>query len=199
MLAQRAADALNHLLRQNAWARQRLQPHAGATVRLVATPWRVDLRISPLGFLTTDTAPAATDASLPAPDLTLSLPLAALPRAALSGEALASHAELAGRAELAEAIGVLLRELRWDLEDDLAPWLGDVAAHRLAQAAAHLRDHLRDASARLQGAVREFVQHEGDAVVPKTTAASRQRELMSLQRDVDALARRVDRLAPRRP
>jgi len=132
------AAALAHLLRQQAWARDKLRMHAGSVVRL-----GVDL-------------PAPPPAGLPAPELRLRIdadglvdtadPLAQpaatlLLRPSASAvsdfsrhgvEGLARHLRVEGDVMLAASLGELARHLRWDAEEDLSRVVGDIAAHRLA-------------------------------------------------------------------
>jgi ubiquinone biosynthesis protein UbiJ len=73
----------------------------------------------------------------PAPDaeleVSISLPAAA-PLLALQGkDAVMRAARIEGSAEFAEALGFVIRNLRWDAEEDLSKMVGDIAAHRIVK------------------------------------------------------------------
>jgi ubiquinone biosynthesis protein UbiJ len=116
---------LNHLLTQAPWARARLSPHAGRHARLDLARLTVDFTIGADGLL----VPSEPDSL---PEVTLALPLGALILPPPGGlDALMAKAQISGSADLADALAFVLRHLRWDAEEDLAKFIGDIAAHRL--------------------------------------------------------------------
>ncbi|MDR0702275.1 MAG: SCP2 sterol-binding domain-containing protein [Azoarcus sp.] len=120
--------AFNHLLGQAGWARERLRSHAGRHASLDLAPLAVAFTIAEDGAFAASPADAA-------PEVTLTLPLADV-LAALGGgqEAVMAKARIAGSADLADALAFVVRHLRWDIEEDLAKFVGDIAAHRLFEA-----------------------------------------------------------------
>ena len=122
---------LNHVLMQEPQAQDRLRRQSGRTARLVwgANVWT--LRATPAG-LVERVAPAP--GSAPA-DLTMTLTetrWAALAQTLAAGQRPAVNIE--GDVQLAAEVGWLVENLRWDVEEDLARWLGDPAAHTLCSA-----------------------------------------------------------------
>jgi ubiquinone biosynthesis protein UbiJ len=124
MLLGAALGIVNHLLAGEGWARERLQPFAGQTARLELGALTLPLAISPHGLF------VAGERNL-APSVTITLPADAPLRALTDRPALFASARLSGSAELAECLGFVFRNLRWDVESDLAQVVGDIAAHRL--------------------------------------------------------------------
>lgn len=123
MLLGAALAIVNHLLADEGWARDRLRPFAGQGACLEFGPFRLPLTVSPLGlFVAGDSAAAG---------VTITLPGDAPLRALTDRRSLFAAAHLAGSAELAETLGFVFRNLRWDAEGDLARLVGDIAAHRL--------------------------------------------------------------------
>ena len=126
MLDQAALAALNHLLLCASWARLRLAPFAGRTARLSLPPLRLDFQISADGMLT------PPDVGREDRDVEIALPVET-PFLAMRGqEAVAKATQISGSAEFADALGFVLRNLRWDFEEDLSRAVGDIAAHRIA-------------------------------------------------------------------
>lgn len=193
MLIGAALSFINHLLEGEAWARDRLQPFSGRTVRFVCGPMCVDLAIGSGGTLK---ASGATDA----PTVTFTLPPDALWRSAGNRAALVAEARINGSADLAEAIGFVLRHLRWEIEDDLAPRVGDIAARRLVQGGRALSAwHRRQAqNLALNGA--EYFTSEVPLLVRRDDAVAFASEVDRLSQETDRLARRLDALSlPPRP
>ena len=183
MLVDAALGFCNHLLTQEAWARDRLRPFSGQTARLQAGALSFSLTITTLGFLRA-AQPNANAA------VSLSLPADALWRFSEGREAVLAATHISGRADFADTLAFLLHHLRWDAEADLAPFFGDIVAHRLmtgltafagwqkrkVEGAAHnLAEYLRDESR--------------DLVAPQ--------ELRACQDDVHALAAATDQLERR--
>ncbi len=131
---------LNHVLSRESVAYERLRPHQGATVLIeftgrpaflpgfIPAPPVLALQITPAGLLDrlsqTPSEPALRvqlDVSNPA----------ALALGALSGER--PKVAIQGDAALATDMSWLIDNLRWDIEDDLARWLGPAPAHELVR------------------------------------------------------------------
>jgi ubiquinone biosynthesis protein UbiJ len=176
--------ALNHVLRQQAWARARLAPFAGETVELRAAPWpALRWTIRPDGEVA-DAAPGAE------PALVVAL-RAEAPAAFLRGEEHFLRAiDVSGNARLADEVMALARNLRWDFEEDLSRLVGDVAAHRVGEAARAFVGWQRDAARRLGEALADYAGDEAKLV------ASR-RELEALARGTAELRDALERLEQR--
>ena len=131
MLLEAALAFLNHVLAGEEWARDRLRPFAGETVRVELGALGFPLRITARGLLAAadGKAAAAVSISLPA-DAPMHLPF---------GRAdLFSAAQVSGPADLAEPLGFVFRNLRWDAEGDIALLAGDILARRICQASRQL-------------------------------------------------------------
>jgi ubiquinone biosynthesis protein UbiJ len=189
MLAKPLTAALNHLLGKAAWARRRLAVHAGRHILVTIGAFSLRLTVTSYGFL----AESAGADGL-APDLTLTLPVSALPLAVTEPRALTGSAHIAGHAELAETVSLLLRELRWDAEDDLAPLLGDVAAVRLVRGARLLRAEVADAAKRFQQSLSASLTDDQSAAVPRHVGDARADEIAELDAALRSLGNRVARL-----
>ena len=163
-LAQTALAALNHVLRQQAWARDRLRAHAGRTVRMIVE--------SPLGPVSSD-ARIVDDGTLEAfgvesPTVTLSLrpsidAVFGLLREGPRG--LTGHLKVDGDVMVAAAIGEIAQHLRWDVEEDLSRVLGDRVAHRVGETARGGVRQAEDLRERIETGVRQFLVQEDRQLV----------------------------------
>jgi ubiquinone biosynthesis protein UbiJ len=190
--------ALEHLLRQQQWARDRLKAHAGANLRfgidgppLAGLPppeWRVT--IDEQGFLREAPADAAPSASLllrPSVDA-----LFATLREGPDG--LSRHLRIEGDVMLAATMGELAKYLRWEPEEDLSRIVGDAAAHRIASTAREGGERLRDLGERAASAASGFVAGDQQQLATRPLAAWLRDGTVALESRVSALEARVQRL-----
>lgn len=180
--------ALNHLLKGQAWARERLQPFAGKLVvfRLAPLP-ELALRILDSGLV------EASAAHAPA-DLTVTIQSAALPRLLARDESAMAQVELTGAADLASTVQLLFRELSWDAEEDLSKMVGDVLAHRIAGAARDFIAWQGEAISRLGQNFAEYLTEEKPLLARRADADAHKRSLESLGEDCARLERRLAEL-----
>ena len=131
---------LNHVLSRESVAYERLRPHQGATMLIEFTgrPAFLPGFIPALPALALQITPAGLLERLSElssePALRVRLDVsnpAALALGALNGER--PKVEIQGDAALATDMSWLIENLRWDIEDDLARWLGPAPAHELAR------------------------------------------------------------------
>ena len=185
--------ALNHLLAGAGWARERLMAHSERVVRLRADPVDVVVTILPDGFL--GAAPEGA-----APDVTLSVPLADAPRFLAGDPSRAMNAvRVEGSAELADAFGFVLRNLRWDVEEDLARVFGDIPARRMVLGARSVGEAGKRAWEALGGNIAEFFAEEQVVLVTQARLAGFGEDVRALRDDVARLEKRIDRLIRRPP
>ena len=168
-----AASFINHLLRGASWAREALRRHTGKTARIEVFPLAVSLTVLASG----EVAPAAAGA-VPAAIARLSPGLAL--RLAARDERAWREIEIEGDTDFAAAIHHVARNLRWDVEEDLARVLGDVAAHRMAETGRAFQRWSEQAAGNTGRAFAEYWTEE--------------QPLIAAARDLEAFARAVDEL-----
>jgi ubiquinone biosynthesis protein UbiJ len=125
MVEDAALFALNHLLSQSNWARQRLIPFCGRSASVTMVPWRIQFTVGDEGLL------VATQRGETAFDVEIVLPGDTPFRLLQGSETLMGAARIQGSADFAEALGFVLGRLRWDAEEDLSGLVGDLAARRI--------------------------------------------------------------------
>ena len=180
--------AINHLLRAQGWARDRLAPFAGETIEVRASPLPA-LRFCVLegGLLgaAVQDAPASLVVALKAE----------APAALLRGHEHFLHAiDVSGNARLADAVMLLARHLRWDFEQDLSTAVGDVAAHRIAEAARGLAAWQTDAAKRLGDALSDYLTEEKRLLIQRAELDALAGHTASLRDAIDRLEQRIRRL-----
>lgn len=187
MLAYFAATPINHVLRGESWALRRLQPFAGRTARFHIPPFDLCLTVSGDG----EVAPAARGAVA---DVSFRLtPPVAL--RILGGDD-AAHAEVAvsGDTEFAQAVRLVVRNARWDVEEDLARIFGDIAAHRMAGAGRGLVRMQRRAASSLARNLSDYWLEERPLIARREDVEQFVRDVDTLRDDLERLAQRISRL-----
>jgi len=178
--------SLNHLLAQNPGATTLLGQHAGQHLRLDLGFKQLDFAITAEGHLIASST-ATPDATLRATSSVL-LQLPFLGREALP------HADYSGDAALLQTLDKLFREVRWDIEAELAPLVGDIAAHRIATAGKSALHTLRNAGHALQTSSKEYVVEEIALLARKSNVARWSSEIDTLVDDAARLEARLARL-----
>ena len=175
---------INHLLAGEDWARDRLKPFAGQTVRLEAGPIARVFAITAGGFV----AAGDSDAIVA---VTITLPADAPLRALIDRPALYAAAQISGSAELAENLGFLLRNVRWDIESDLAQLVGDIAARRLVEGGERVRNWQAEQARNLAQNLAEYFTEENPLIARRRDLADFCSEVAALQECLARIERRV--------
>lgn len=171
--------ALNHLLGQAEWARRQLQSFVGRQARFDMPPWQLAFSVSVDGLF----EPVGEGEI----DVTVALP-AETPFIALQGiERAMAGAHVTGNAEFATALSFVLKNLRWDAEEDLSRLVGDIAAHRLVGAASSLAAWQQQAARNVLENIGEYLGEEASLLVP-------QRELAKFRDELADFNMRIERL-----
>ncbi len=186
MLSTVAAAAINHLLRRESWARERLLPFAGRIARLEVPPTGVTLAVTSAGEV------AAADNV--EPDVTLTVAAASVLDVLRDPQAAATSTQVTGDGEFAEAISYLFTHLRWDVEEDLSKVVGDLAAHRIASFGrdmAQMPGRVVDSVAR---SVSAYLREERGTVPSRSEVESFNQAVNTLRDDTARLEKRLERL-----
>ena len=187
------APFINHVLAQHAWARERLVSHAGKTVRVDASPFAVTLEIKPNGEV-------GQIAERGAADIVFRVGPAQLPLFLGEPEAAMKAVRIEGDAELAQVVGSLMREVRWDAEEDVSRLVGDVPAYRAMQLFRSLTAWGGDASQRMATTTAAFLVDEQPTLVRSDMAEQFGRDVATLRDDFARLEKRLELLeVPQQP
>jgi len=180
--------AINHLLAAEPWARAQLVPHTGKTLAVVASPLTIRLAVTSDGSV----ARAGSDAIA---DTTVTLPASALPRIATGGmDGVMRDLRIDGDAEFAQVVSTLVKNLRWDVEDDLSKVIGDAASHRVVSAAKSASGEIKRTGERLTAGISEYLLEENPQLVRPRAVESLAEGVRKLRDDLARLEKRADRL-----
>lgn len=173
---------LNHLLVRQPALRDKLAAHAGKSARIDAGIFRLDLGVASDGLL------QASDAE---PAVTIRIQPADLPRILADRERAVSYVTLSGDAELARTISDIANDLQWEAEEDLAPFVGDIAAVRIVRAAREAADGAKTGARRLVENIAEYLLEENPTLLYRRAGDAFASDVAVLRDDVERLAKRI--------
>ena len=187
MLDRLPLAALNHLLGTEDWARKHLGEFSGQTVRLVVPPLELFLEITAEGLFRSASKDNKATVTLTLPG---DLPLRILGGAGDRGSLLAS-AQISGSADLADCLGFVFRNLAWDAEGDLAPFVGDIAARRLVQGAQAFVGWQSRMLSNLTRNFADYLREEQPALVTRHEVSAFRRQFAELEAKLSSVERRI--------
>ncbi|MEO8599140.1 MAG: SCP2 sterol-binding domain-containing protein [bacterium] len=179
--------ALNHLLAQEPWARDKLAAHAGKIACFDAGPLSIRFKVAPGGMLES----AAPE--MPA-TVTIRAQAADLPLMLQNRERAFSYVQIEGDADLANAISQLSQTLRWEAEHDLSKLVGDIAAVRIVGGVKSASRNAQSAGLSLAENIAEYFLEENPTLLRPQAIHDFGREVARIRDDVERLAKRIEKL-----
>lgn len=179
--------ALNHLLAGESWASARLRPFAGCRTRIEAGWVALRLVVDERGYF----ALAEGEGE---PDVTIALPADTALLFVVDRKRIFQSARIAGSADFAEALAFVFRNLRWDVEADLARIVGDIPARRLEQLRKGSVARIEEGGKRLVQNLAEYATEESSLLVPRREIEDFAGEVSRLRDDCARLEKRLARL-----
>lgn len=187
MLTQVAIASLNHVLGQTAWARDKLKPHAGRVALLSAPPVSLRLAIESDGHFAEAAADIAVDAEIV-------LSPTSLPEILQGFDAVSRHVSVSGNADFAETLGFVLRNLRWDAEEDLSKIFGDIVARRMAVGFSQFASWQKSAAQNLAESTADYLTEERQVLMRPGAVEEFAGDVDILRDDLARLEKRVEKL-----
>ena len=189
--ASAACRGINHVLGSEPWANAELSRHANKTILLQLPLGDLCFEITPDGLL-------ASLKEIETPALTLEVSSKALSDLAGSTGSLREQAfkavKITGDADLAQLLGRLAGQLRWEYEEDLARLVGDAPANFAVRQGKKFVSATRSAASDLLDNVVEYVSEERKVLLNKRDFMVRKSELSELRESVDRMEKRIQLL-----
>lgn len=182
-----AAAAINHVLAQEAWARDALALHAGKEACIDTGAVALRLRVTADGMV------AAGNAETP-PSVTIRVKLADLPLIAQNRERAFSYVKIEGDAEFANTISQLSKGVRWEAESDLERFFGPIAATRMVEGAKSVFSAAMAGQKKVAENVAEYFLEEKPVLIRPIMVEDFAGEVTRLRDDVERTAKRIVKL-----
>lgn len=183
-----ACRGINHVLSSEPWATGELARHAGKTILLKLPVGDLCFEITPAGLLAVS---EASDTS----SLVLELSAKALSELTGSTGSLREQAfkavKITGDADLAQLLGRLVGQVRWEYEEDLARLVGDAPANFAVRQGKKFVSASKSAASDLLSNVVEYVSEERKVLLNQRDFMAHKNELNELRDAVDRMEKRI--------
>ena len=186
-----ACRGINHVLSAEPWAMAELSRHANKTIL-------IEMPLGNLGFELSSEGLLKAASEIEQPSLILSISAKALTDILGSPGNLREQAfkavQIAGDADLAQLLGRLIGQVRWEYEEDLSRLLGDAPAHFAVKQGKKWISASKSAAVDLLDNVVEYVSEEKKVLLNKRDFVNRKAELNDLRDAVDRIEKRIQLL-----
>lgn len=182
--------AINHLLAQEAWARDKLAAHQGKTACFDLSVLRVNLTINADGLLNI----ASDDVT---PQVTIRVKPEQLPLILQNRERAFSYVTIEGDADFANTISQVSQSLHWEAEEDLSKLVGDIAAVRIVAGAKSAFETVKTTNQRLAENVAEYLLEEKPVLIRPQAVKDFSADVAKIRDDVERLTKRIEKLEGR--
>jgi ubiquinone biosynthesis protein UbiJ len=183
-----ACRGINHVLSSEPWATAELARHASKTILLKLPVGELRFEITPAGLLLVS---EDSDTS----SLILEISAKALGELAGSASTLREQAfkavKITGDADLAQLLGRLVGQVRWEYEEDLARLVGDAPANFAVRQGKKFASASKSAASDLLSNIVEYVSEERKVLLNKRDFIVRKNELNELRDAVDRMEKRI--------
>ncbi|MBU3574274.1 SCP2 domain-containing protein [Polynucleobacter sp. UK-Mo-2m-Kol15] len=189
--ASAACRGINHVLKAEPWAMVELARHVGKVILLSLPIGQLFFEIAPEGSLV-----ALTHGDTPSLELEVS-PEVLSALAGSSGnirEQAMKSVRITGDADLAQLLGRLVGQIRWEYEEDLARFIGDAPANFAVRQGKKFISAGKSAATDLLENAIEYVSEERKVLLSKRDFMIHKNELSSLRDAVDRMEKRIQLL-----
>jgi ubiquinone biosynthesis accessory factor UbiJ len=174
---------INHLLVRQPMLCAKLRAHAGGVACLELGTIQLKLAVAADGlFQLAETAE---------PNVTIRIKPADLPQVMMNMEKAFSYVSISGDADFARTISEMANELHWEPEEDLAPFLGDIAAVRITQAVRTTLSHAKSGGRKFFENMAEYLLEENPTLLYRQTGEQFASDVAIIRDDVERLAKRI--------
>ena len=199
---------INHVLAGEPWASAELEKHAGKAIALEMPFGRFAVKITNSGLLEAvrhaDRSTEISDGETAPPirtALVLTISSQALSTLLTSSGPIRENAfksvTIAGDADLAQLLGRLAGQLRWEYEEDLSKIIGDAPAHFAVAQGKKIASAGRAAGLDLLENAVEYLSEEKQVLLNQRDFATHKNQLMELRDSVERLDKRIALLQQR--
>lgn len=177
---------LNHLIQNEAWASERLRLFDGKQTLIRMGALDIYLVVDSRGFF-------AAGSSKELVAVTVNLPADTPAKLLLDKDAVFQAARLSGSIDFAETLAFVFRNLRWDIEADLAAYVGDIPAYRVEKLRQKFLLVSRESASKATQNIVEYLTEDSSSLPAPREVAAFIREVDVLRDAVARFEKRLDR------
>ena len=179
---------LQHLISQNSWANAMLQPFAGKSVQ-----FNVAFISNSLVILENGNLAIAGETSIADAIVTISPGL--LLRLIAKDEAAKMQISIEGDTHLAAELAKVFANVRWDYEDDLSNFIGDIPASKIGNLGRQTVETMKETGVNLAEMLSEYWQEEKPLIAKKRHVEEFNEQVDTLRADVARFEKKITKLS----
>jgi ubiquinone biosynthesis protein UbiJ len=183
---------LQHLTSQNQWSKSHLVPFAGKVVQFNFVLIKANVRILEDGSLA---IAGESGGETTTPEATIHLPPSLSLRMLAGDEAAKMQIKIEGDAHLATEFSKVLQNMRWDIEEDLSHFTGDIAASKIGSTSKKILHTAKQQTINAAEMLSEYWQEEKDILAKKLHVEAFNTEVDVLVSDVARFEKRLEKLS----
>jgi ubiquinone biosynthesis protein UbiJ len=188
MLKGPVTRVLQHLIDQNSWAHDLLQPFAGKSLH-------INFLLAEATLIILENGNLAMAGETNTPDASVTIPPGLLLRLIAKDETAKLQIAIEGDTHLASELAKVFTHMRWDYEDDLSRVIGDIPAGKFGQLLRKTSHTIKETGTNLGEMLLEYWQEEKPVIAKKRHVEQYISDVDTLRADVERLEKRLAKLA----
>lgn len=187
-----ATRFLQHITSQNQWSKPYLAPFSGKIIQFDFVLIKVNIQILEDGSLALAGDNGGETAS---PDANIHLPPSLALRIMAGDEAAKMQIKVDGDTHLATEFSKVMQHMRWDIEEDLSRFTGDIAASKIGTGTKKILTTAKQQTVKTAEMLSEYWQEEKNILAKKRHVESFNANVDALVSDVARFEKRLQRLS----
>lgn len=178
---------LQHITNQNNWSRVYLASFAGKVIQL-------DFVLTKTNLLIVEDGSLSIAGETAAPDAVIHLPPSLALRLMAQDESAKMQIRIDGDMQLATEFSKILQKMRWDIEEDLSHFVGDIAANNIVNNSQKIAQVAKKQSVNLAEMFTEYWQEEKPILAKKWRVEQFINDVDRLKSDVARCEKKLQKL-----
>ena len=188
MLTSIAVNSINHVLQRRGWAKERLRLFAGKVAHVEIDP------ILAFSFVVDEQGAVQHADEQSCTDTSITVNLNTLPKILCLDEYLYRYLKVSGNHDFATELVKIVQNIDFDVAQDLSHFIGDIPAHRVAQASTEILNwHLRGIQ-NVSGAINEYLTEERPTLAKSEHAQQFTKDVQILSTQTEQLEQRLNQM-----
>ena len=178
---------LQHITNQNNWSRVYLASFVGKVIQL-------DFVLTKTNLLIVEDGSLSIAGETAAPDAVIHLPPSLALRLMAQDESAKMQIRIDGDVQLATEFSKILQKMRWDIEEDLSHFVGDIAANNIVNNSQKIAQVAKKQSVNLAEMFTEYWQEEKPILAKKWRVEQFINDVDRLKSDVARCEKKLQKL-----
>ena len=191
MLQALSTRFLQHVCSQNQWSKPYLLPFAGNVIAFDFVLLKTNLQILEDGSLA---LAAEHESKTASPEASIYAPPSLVLRMMAGDESAKMQFKVTGDTHFATEFSKVLQNMRWDIEEDLSHFTGDIAANKIGTTTQKILSTAKQQSIQAAEMLSEYWQEEKNIIAKKRHVEQFNADVDTLKSDIARFEKRMQKL-----